>query len=87
MPHNLVSLVDDCADLYRCGREAQAATLLQQVISGLGEALQSDPGLLTSSVEQAVAALLGCQESQDWIGLADELQFVFKPEIAGFTGN
>lgn len=81
MSSELSTLLDTCACKYRQGHEAEAATVLQQFVSVFSETVEVQPALLTKATEQSVAAALSYQESQDWIGLADELQYVLKSEI------
>lgn len=75
------TMIESCALCYRLGHEAEAATLLQQVIAGLTNMMESDPTAFTQEVKQAIAVSLSYQQIQDWIGLADQLQFVLIPEI------
>ncbi len=81
MLSELTVLLDTCAGKYRQGHEAEASTVLQQFVSVFSEKVAIKPAMLTLATERSVAAALGYQESQDWIALADELQYVLKLEI------
>ncbi|MEM7256671.1 MAG: hypothetical protein AAF404_04710 [Pseudomonadota bacterium] len=81
MTTDLTMLLEHCANSYRLGREAEAATMLQQVVNRFGSIIEQNPALLTPSVEASVAASLNYQQGSDWIALADELQYVLKPQI------
>lgn len=83
MLSDVTTLIEQCAEKYRQGREAEAAVMLQQFVQTFSQSVEEEPAILTPETERAIAVALSCQESQDWIGLADELQYVLKPMIEG----
>lgn len=78
---DLADLIEQCAGKYRQGREAEAAMAMQSFIQRFSELVAGTPDILTKRAEQSIAVALRYQETRDWIGLADELQYVLQPEI------
>lgn len=64
-----------CAELFRLGRDVEAALVMVDVFGGAQQALMS----ASTDVQQAWATLLTqileCQERQDWLGLADFMEY------------
>ncbi|WP_247257699.1 hypothetical protein [Pseudomonas moorei] len=64
-----------CAELFRLGRDVEAALTMVDVID------EAQALVLTASqnVQQAwisvLTQMLACQERQDWLGLADFLEY------------
>ncbi|NBF01455.1 hypothetical protein GV819_04040 [Pseudomonas sp. Fl5BN2] len=65
----------DVADLFRLGRDVEAAVAMIELFDPVQGLVDGAP----SSAQQDWAALLGlmlkCQEAQDWLGLADYLEY------------
>jgi hypothetical protein len=71
-----------CAELFRLGRDVEAVLLMVELFEQLMPVFA-----LTSPAEQQTWAhllmqMLGCQEAQNWLGLADFLQYEL-PELLG----
>jgi hypothetical protein len=65
----------DCAALFRLGRDVEAGLAMIELIG----ALQPSFDLASPAVQQQWVGLLGpmleCQESQNWLALADYLEY------------
>ena len=61
-----------CAALFRLGRDVEAALTMVDVFE------QAQQCLASASVEawaQVLMQMLDCQERQDWLGLADYMEY------------
>ncbi|AZV25963.1 hypothetical protein CT157_08065 [Pseudomonas syringae] len=64
-----------CAGLFRLGRDVEAALTMVDVFEGAQQALLS-AGAQTQQVwAQLLTQMLECQERQDWLGLADFMEY------------
>ncbi|NWA00912.1 hypothetical protein [Pseudomonas gingeri] len=64
-----------CSALFRFGRDVEAALLMVELFDGV-QALLLDASSEHQQVwTQLLLLMLGCQERQDWLGLADTLQY------------
>ena len=81
MKPSLLSTISSCCDAFRLGREAEASTLFDQVLIEITSILESNPALLTDAMQRSIAAALGCQQRRDWIGLADEIEYVLAEHL------
>ncbi|WP_339453670.1 hypothetical protein [Pseudomonas sp. EA_5y_Pfl2_R50] len=70
--------IDDCrqcARLFRLGRDVEAALIMVDVFEGVQVSLVSAPANIQQSWAQVLTAMLDCQERQDWLGLADSMEY------------
>ncbi|XHF32606.1 hypothetical protein OXH62_25225 [Pseudomonas chlororaphis] len=74
----LQGLVDEChqcAGLFRLGRDVEAALTMVDVFEGAQQSLLT-AGAQTQQVwAQLLTQMLECQERQDWLGLADFMEY------------
>ncbi|KIF63563.1 hypothetical protein ACKUG4_21920 [Pseudomonas glycinae] len=64
-----------CAALFRLGRDVEAALTMVDVFEGAQQSLLS-AGAQTQQVwAQLLTQMLECQERQDWLGLADFMEY------------
>lgn len=64
-----------CAGLFRLGRDVEAALTMVEVFEGAQQRLLS-AGAQTQQVwAQLLTQMLECQERQDWLGLADFMEY------------
>jgi hypothetical protein len=74
-PAHCVDECRRCAGLFRLGRDIEAALLMVDVF----EQAQRLLALATPDVQrqwaQLLVDMLACQERQDWLGLADFVEF------------
>lgn len=64
-----------CAGLFRLGRDVEAALVMVDVFEGAQQALMSASTDTQQSWATVLAQILECQERQDWLGLADFMEY------------
>ncbi|WP_248799535.1 hypothetical protein [Pseudomonas sp. MWU13-2105] len=64
-----------CAGLFRLGRDVEAALQMVEVFDAAQLALQAAPQEARQQWGQLLTWMLACQESQDWLGLADWMEY------------
>ncbi|NWB95065.1 hypothetical protein HX870_09300 [Pseudomonas gingeri] len=65
----------ECAGLFRLGRDVEAALNMVEVFDAAQLALASAPQEVRQQWAQLLTRMLVCQESQDWLGLADWMEY------------
>ncbi|MBP5944728.1 MULTISPECIES: hypothetical protein [Pseudomonas] len=65
----------DCAGLFRLGRDVEAALSMVDVFEGAQQLLQFAPADARQRWAQMLTQMLDCQERQDWLGLADYMEY------------
>ncbi|WP_248802288.1 hypothetical protein [Pseudomonas sp. MWU13-2100] len=76
--NRLAQCVEDareCAGLFRLGRDVEAALNMVEVFDTVQLALEAAPREIRQQWAQLLARMLVCQESQDWLGLADWMEY------------
>ena len=71
-----VELLSRCCDLFRTGHHAQASVLLDQWLQQWTAMAATHPDMMDETSCKSLGTALECQQRHDWIGLADELEFV-----------
>ena len=74
----LQSWVDEChqcAGLFRLGRDVEAALTMVDVFEQAQQCLSSAPIEIQQAWAQVLMQMLDCQERQDWLGLADSMEY------------
>jgi hypothetical protein len=64
-----------CAGLFRLGRDVEAALVMVEVFEGAQQALMSASNDIQQSWTTVLTQILECQERQDWLGLADFMEY------------
>ncbi|MDR9862199.1 MULTISPECIES: hypothetical protein [Pseudomonas] len=64
-----------CARLFRLGRDVEAALIMVDVFEGAQHLLQGAPADVQTLWAQILTQMLDCQERQDWLGLADYMEY------------
>lgn len=64
-----------CAGLFRLGRDVEAALSMVDVFDGAQQLLLSAPADVQQVWAQILTQMLDCQERQDWLALADHMEF------------
>lgn len=72
-----------CAGLFRLGRDVEAALDMVDVFEGAQHFLVSASPDIQHSWAQVLTQMLDCQERQDWLGLADFMEY----ELIGLLEN
>lgn len=64
-----------CACLFRLGRDVEAAVSMAEVFEGAPALLASAPLALQEQFAALFSQMLAAQQRQDWIALADSLEY------------
>ncbi|CAI8739911.1 Antibiotic biosynthesis monooxygenase [Pseudomonas sp. IT-347P] len=64
-----------CASLFRLGRDVEAALSMVDVFEGAQQLLLSASADVRQMWAQVLTQMLDCQERQDWLGLADYMEY------------
>jgi hypothetical protein len=64
-----------CAALFRLGRDVEAALTMVDVFEQAQLCLASASEKVQQDWAQVLTQMLDCQERQDWLGLADYLEY------------
>ncbi|WP_339432614.1 MULTISPECIES: hypothetical protein [unclassified Pseudomonas] len=64
-----------CAGLFRLGRDVEAGLSMVDVFEGAQQLLLSAPADVQQMWAQVLTQMLDCQERQDWLGLADYMEY------------
>ena len=64
-----------CAGLFRLGRDVEAALTMVDVFEQAHQSLSSASVDIQQAWAQVLMQMLDCQERQDWLGLADWMEF------------
>jgi len=64
-----------CAGLFRLGRDVEAALDMVEVFEGAQQLLMSAPATVQQDWALVLSQMLDCQERQDWLGLADWMEY------------
>ncbi|MFJ2390060.1 hypothetical protein [Pseudomonas koreensis] len=64
-----------CAGLFRLGRDVEAALDMVEVFEGAQQLLMSAPATVQQDWALILTQMLDCQERQDWLGLADWMEY------------
>ena len=64
-----------CAGLFRLGRDVEAALVMVDVFEGAQQALMSASTDVRQAWATSLTQILECQERQDWLGLADFMEY------------
>ena len=72
---SLIAEARQCAVLFRLGRDVEAALLMVQVCSDVQSAMGRENIEVQSRWTALLIDMLACQEAQDWLALADFLDY------------
>ncbi|AXJ03938.1 hypothetical protein CFN16_07225 [Pseudomonas fluorescens] len=64
-----------CAGLFRLGRDVEAALAMVDVFEGAQQSLVLAGAPTQLTWAQLLKQMLECQERQDWLGLADFMEY------------
>ncbi|MGF6207158.1 hypothetical protein [Pseudomonas frederiksbergensis] len=64
-----------CAGLFRLGRDVEAALAMVDVFDEAQRRLSAAPREVQLQWAQVLTQMLACQERQDWLGLADFMEY------------
>jgi ribulose-5-phosphate 4-epimerase/fuculose-1-phosphate aldolase len=64
-----------CSGLFRLGRDVEAALSMVDVFEGAQQVLVLAPTNAQQRWAHILLQMLDCQERQDWLGLADYMEY------------
>jgi len=64
-----------CAGLFRLGRSVEAALDMLDVFEAAASHLDVRPQPMVQEWTRLLTLMLNCQQSQDWLGLADYMEY------------
>ena len=64
-----------CAGLFRLGRDVEAALEMVEVFDAAQRVVEGALPQVRQQWRQLLTCMLACQESQDWLGLADWIEY------------
>lgn len=64
-----------CAGLFRLGRDVEAALTMVDVFDEAQRLVSTAPREVQLKWARVLAQMLACQERQDWLGLADFMEY------------
>jgi hypothetical protein len=70
-----ISACRQCAGLFRLGRDVEAALIMVEVFDEAQRLVSLARADVQQSWTQVLADILACQERQDWLGLADFIEY------------
>lgn len=73
----------ECAGLFRLGRSVEGALNMLQVFEGAAGQLEVRALPDQQQWARLLTLMLGCQQSQDWLGLADYMEY----ELTALLGS
>ena len=74
--------LQQCAQLFRLGRDVEAVLLMVELFEQLMPVFAQASPVQQQTWAQLLTQMLGCQQVQNWLGLADYLQYEV-PELLG----
>ena len=75
-----------CCKALRLGQQADASDLLIPILESVAVQLGELPATDAVQIEECLGRALRCQQSQDLIALADELEYVMLPMFEVSSG-
>lgn len=72
-----------CAGLFRLGRSVEAALDMIDVFESAGSHLDKRSPDVQQQWVQLLTTMLACQQAQDWLGLADYMQYELAELLEG----
>lgn len=79
---SLALRLQQCAQLFRLGRDVEAVLLMVELFEQLMPVFAQASPAQQQTWAHLLTQMLGCQEAQNWLGLADYLQYEV-PELLG----
>ncbi|UVM48938.1 MULTISPECIES: hypothetical protein [unclassified Pseudomonas] len=64
-----------CAGLFRLGRDVEAVLNMVEVFEHVQAVVQGAEPDIQQQWARLLAGMLDCQEAQDWLGLADSMEY------------
>ena len=77
LPEHVVEEARECAKLFRLGRDIEGALKMVEVIDRSLPLMDGASAERQAEWGRVLSDILACQERQDWLGVADWLEFEF----------
>lgn len=77
LPEHVVEAARECATLFRLGRDIEGALKMVEVIDRSLPLMDGASAERQAEWGRVLSEILACQERQDWLGVADWLEFEF----------
>ena len=72
-----------CAGLFRLGRSVEAGLDMLEVFEHAAIHLEARPQPVPQQWSNVLVLMLSCQQSQDWLGLADYMEYELPALLRG----
>jgi hypothetical protein len=73
--HPVITDALHCAQLFRLGRDIEAALKMVDLVDMIVPEFASRPASQQAQLAHVMSTILACQERQDWLGVADTLAY------------
>jgi hypothetical protein len=80
---SLISAAQQCAGLFRLGRDIEAALAMVEVFDAAMPVMAGRPVADSAYGAQLLELMWACQQAQDWLGLADYLEYEWLEFLRG----
>lgn len=84
---NIATQLIALAEQFRLGLSLDAALALPPLLKSLLPLLPTLPAETQRQLPQIMSAILACQEREDWLGLADWLEYELHPVLTDAFGD
>jgi hypothetical protein len=74
-PETFVIEAQQCAALFRLGRDVEAGLMMIELIDAVHPAFDSTPPAIQQQWAWVLGQMFACQEAQNWLALADYLEY------------
>ncbi|MGE7959942.1 hypothetical protein ACQKQA_25860 [Pseudomonas sp. NPDC089530] len=71
----LIARLQQCAEGFRLGRDVEAAMTMVQLMAAIQPVIDSAPQEQRGDWEVLLGLMFECQQGQNWLALADYLQY------------
>ncbi|AZD28356.1 hypothetical protein [Pseudomonas chlororaphis] len=71
----VVARLQQCAQGFRLGRDVEAAMTMVQLMGAIQPLIDTAPQEQRQDWEALLGLMFGCQQGQNWLALADYLQY------------
>jgi len=82
-PVSFIPLVQECATLFRLGRDVEGAAAMVELFDAVMPLLAGRPAEQQARCATVLSEMLACQQVQDWLGLADWLEYEWLDVVLG----
>ncbi|QQZ43644.1 hypothetical protein IF690_08915 [Pseudomonas sp. SK3(2021)] len=71
----VIARLQQCAEGFRLGRDVEAAMTMVQLMEAIEPMIERAPQELRQDWEALLGLMFECQQGQNWLALADYLQY------------